>query len=432
MTELDPRDEPAGPAAPPRRTPVPTSATELPDQRPDSPQIHDDEWIHDDHPYQETSDHHDHDDEAEPWIDDDSEHWDDDDDRPGRSRIVVALVSIAVGVALVVGLVWIWYGRQVNPPGPPGAVVNIEVPTGVSVRGIGAILEDKGIISNASVFNFYAGRRGAGPFQAGTYELRANSDFDSVLDALAAGPARPAQAQPVARLSIPEGYTVSRILDRLVESVPGTDRAGLEEALRSGAITSSLRPADQPSFEGLLFPATYEVGPQADAVSLLGDMATEMEVRLDRLGIASARESINSRWGLDLSDYDLLKVASMIQAEAGNPDEAPKIATVIYNRLSRGIPLGIDAVDRYGAELAGTEVDFTDGELPFNTRRRQGLPPTPISAPGEFALEAALVPADGPWLYYVLEAPRSHVFVVTDEEFLAAKRRCRELGLGCG
>ena len=135
---------------------------------------------------------------------------------------------------------------------------------------------------------------------------------------------------------------------------------------------------------------------------------------------------------LELTDYDLVKVASMVQAEAGTVDEAPQIATVIYNRLAQGMPLGIDAVDRYGAALAGTDVDYDDGALPYNTRRRRGLPPTPIAAPGEFALEAALRPAEGAWLYYVLQEERSHVFVVTNAEFLEAKRICRERNLGCG
>jgi len=302
----------------------------------------------------------------------------------------------------------------------------------VSVRGIGAILEDRGVISNASVFNFYAGRRGAGPFQAGVYELRQNSDFDLVLDTLAAGPSEPVLAEPADTVSIPEGLTVGRILDRLVEGVADTDRTELQAALDAGEIESSLRPADQPSYEGLLFPATYEVGEGVTGLTLLQDMAIEMEDRLERLDVDAARARLAEQWGLELTDYDFLKVASMVQAEAGNVEEAPQIATVIYNRLAQGMPLGIDAVDRYGAELAGTEVDFTDGDLPYNTRRRPGLPPTPIAAPGEFALEAALVPADGDWLYYVLQEERSHVFVVTNAEFLEAKRICRERDLGCG
>lgn len=417
-----------GPAAPPRR----------PDA--DEPAAHHDgtRWDHghDGHDGDADWDHAD-------WDDDDLDHDDldqddlDHDDHgwgsgPGRRRLALGALAVLVVLAVVTGITWVWYGRQVNPPGGPGDRVSVEVPTGVSVRGIGAILEDRGVITNASAFNFYAGRRGAGPFQAGVYELRLNSGFDLVLDALAAGPAEPVLAEPADTVSIPEGFTVRRILDRLVEGVPGTERAQLQAALDGGEITSALRPADQPSYEGLLFPATYELGEGVTGSSLLQEMATEMEVRLERLDVAAARTLLAERWGLDLTDYDLLKVASMVQAEAGNAEEAPRIATVIYNRLAQGMPLGIDAVDRYGADLAGTDVDFTNGDLPFNTRRRPGLPPTPIAAPGEFALEAALVPAEGEWLYYVLQEERSHVFVVTNAEFLEAKRICQERGLGCG
>ena len=415
----DPLD-PAGPAAPPRR---PLSGAGGADHE------HDDHDEHDEH-----DDHDDHDDH-DIW---DDEAWDDDHDDDhgwhpaGRRRLFVALGAVALVLCLLAGVTWVWYGRQVNPPGGPGERVAVEVPTGVSVRGIGAILEDRGVISNASVFNFYAGRRGAGPFQAGVYELRQNSDFDLVLDTLAAGPSEPMLAEPADTVSIPEGLTVGRILDRLVEGVADTDRTELQAALDAGEIESSLRPADQPSYEGLLFPATYEVGEGVTGLTLLQDMAIKMEDRLERLDVDAARARLAEQWGLELTDYDFLKVASMVQAEAGNVEEAPQIATVIYNRLAQGMPLGIDAVDRYGAELAGTEVDFTDGDLPYNTRRRPGLPPTPIAAPGEFALEAALVPADGDWLYYVLQEERSHVFVVTNAEFLEAKRICRERDLGCG
>lgn len=419
-TEVAPT-EPTGPAAPPRRPSVHAAGPDLHD--------HDD---HDGHDHWD-GDHDDHDD----W-DDDHDDWDHEDDhgwrdRGGRRRRLLLIVgAVAVAVCVLLGATWVWYQRQIDPPGGPGERVTVEVPPGVSVRGIGAILEDQGVIANASVFNFYAGRQGAGPFQAGVYELRRNSDVDLVLETLEAGPVEPVLAEAADTVSIPEGLTVARILDRLVEEVAGTDRAELDDALATGEIQTSFRPADQPSYEGLLFPATYEVVDGATGRTLLQDMATEMEVRLDRLDVAGARTRIAEQWGLDLTDYDLLKVASMVQAEAGNVDEAPQIATVIYNRLAQGMPLGIDAVDRYGAALAGTDVDYDDGDLPYNTRRRRGLPPTPIAAPGEFALEAALRPAEGDWLYYVLAEERSHVFVVTNAEFLEAKRTCRERNLGCG
>ena len=379
------------------------------------------------------------------WDDDDL--WDDghgDDgyvdehdyvDLPGSGSVpkwaAVGGVALLL-VLLVFGGGWVWYNRQIDPPGGPGEPVSVEVPAGASVSGIGSLLEDHGVISNATIFNWWAGRRDAGPFQAGTYEMRENSDFALALRTLEAGPTEPLLAAPAEKLTIPEGYTVSRILARIAEAIPGATAEDLQADLDGGAVISALRPPDQPSFEGLLFPATYELVEGRTGTDLLGMMAAEMEVRFNSHGVDAARSRIQAEWGLELTDYELLIVASMVQAEAGNVDEAPKIATVIYNRLARGTPLGIDAVDRFGAELAGTEVQFNDASLPYNTRRRAGLPPTPIAAPGDFAIGAALQPESGPWMYYVLESERAHVFVVTDSEFQAAKRNCIERDLGCG
>jgi UPF0755 protein len=371
--------------------------------------------------------------DLDPDHDDD---WDDDDyvDLPGEGSVpkwvAVGTVLVLV-VALVVGGAWVWYRRQVDPPGSPGKIVRIEVPSGASTSGIGSILEDEGVISNATVFGFYTGRKNIGGFKAGVYELRENSDFDLVLRTMAKGPVEPLQPK-VTKLSVPEGLTVDQIVDRIAEQVPRAKAETLRDALAAGDISSSLRPDGQSSYEGLLFPATYDLDPDTTGPAILDKLAVEMEDRVDNLDAEAAKARIAERWQIELSTYDLLKVASMVQAEAGNPEEAAKIATVIYNRLSKRMPLGIDAVDRYGAKLAGVEVDFTDGSAPYNTRRKAGLPPTPIAAPGDFALQAAFEPADGPWLYYVLEETRKHVFVTTDAEFLEAKRICKERNLGCG
>lgn len=161
-----------------------------------------------------------------------------------------------------------------------------------------------------------------------------------------------------------------------------------------------------------------------------------MAKRVDRLDVEAAQERIRDRFGLDLSPYELVIVASLIQAEAGNADEAPQIATVIYNRLaenSTAWTLGIDAADEYGAHRSGIEIAaYRQSTEPYNTRRVAGLPPTPIGAPGDYALDAAFDPAEGDWMYYVLTDTRSHTFVVTDAEFQAAKQECIRKGLGCG
>jgi len=129
-----------------------------------------------------------------------------------------------------------------------------------------------------------------------------------------------------------------------------------------------------------------------------------------------------------------LKVASMIQYEAAGEQDAAKIGTVTYNRLRAEMPLQYDSTSIYEAGLAGRASDSVDyrADTAYNTRTRKGLPPTPIAAPGTYALEGALRPAEGPWLYFVLTNTKEVTFAVTYDEFLQAKAECKQRGLGCG
>ena len=203
----------------------------------------------------------------------------------------------------------------------------------------------------------------------------------------------------------------------------------LQQLMDSGQIRWSGQPADQPSNEGILFPETYRIEADADEEAVLRKLVGQLEAVMTELDVASAQERFN------LTPYEVLVVASLIEEETKVDSERAQVARVIYNRLSQGIPLGIDATSRYEAELAGRDredIDF-ESDSPYNTRRNAGLPPTPIAAPGRASIEAALNPADGPWIYYVLEdAEGNHFFTDSDSEFLAAKARCRDAGLGCG
>jgi UPF0755 protein len=162
---------------------------------------------------------------------------------------------------------------------------------------------------------------------------------------------------------------------------------------------------------------------------VLSLLVGQLDATMTELGVDSAQERFN------LTPYEVLVVASLIEEETKVPEERPQVARVIYNRLIEGIPLGIDATSRYEAELEGRDrgdIDF-ESDSPYNTRRQQGLPPTPIASPGRASIEAALNPADGPWIYYVLEdADGHHLFTDSSSEFINAKKKCAELGLGCG
>jgi UPF0755 protein len=354
-------------------------------------------------------------------------------DLPAESRVprwlAVLLVLGVVLVAVVGGGKW-WYDNQVDPPGEPGETVTVVVPEGATARRVANLMADEGVISNAMIFNFWVNGRGLQPIQAGSYEFRQNVSFGEAVEVLNAGPGRPI-TRPVSKLTIPEGLTIRQTIAKIAEDLPRFSVEELQGLLDRGEVPSGLKPEGSTSYEGLLFPATYDIDDDATALEVLTQLAMEMDTRVAALGIDDAATTLSNSTGEALDSYDLLVVASLVQEEAGSAEEAPKIARVIYNRLASGWALGIDATSQYLAELEGTSLDFTSSS-PYNTRRQVGLPPTPIASPGEYALEAALRPAEGPWMYYVLTDPGVHTFTVTDAEFQAAKRECIAKDLGCG
>lgn len=253
---------------------------------------------------------------------------------------------------------------------------------------------------------------------------------------------------------VPEGFRLAEILYRAGQRVPRFNRAALQAAIASGQVSSTLLPSGgvAPSalppngspLEGLLFPATYAVPFDQTAVAFLNQMTAQMEQVTAQLGITQAAQR------LGLTPYQVITVASMVQTEAGNPTEQPQIARVIYNRLSRGMPLQVDATLQYLHCARITTGDCTpltpiglqalkSDPSGYNTYGHTGLPPTPIGAPGADALRAAIAPASGSWLFYVRATqPNSlgqpqHLFFDsnTSAEYRAAVDACHRAGLGC-
>jgi UPF0755 protein len=245
-------------------------------------------------------------------------------------------------------------------------------------------------------------------------------------------------APPLARLRIifPEGFTRRDMAER-VEAVRqiAIDRRGVTPGLtRSGYLRASggAKPPAEfrkdwagRSIEGFLFPATYEFTQFTSSARLVRD-------QLAYFGRQWSKAELRYAKSKNLTPYDVLIIASMVEKEAAAPEERRLVAAVIYNRLRLGMPLGIDATLRYGRNVPGTEPlkqSDIESKDPYNTRRRLGLPPTPISNPGLASIRAGARPARVDYLFFVRKPDGvHHFFTASESEFL--RKKC-EFGFGC-
>ena len=341
------------------------------------------------------------------------------------------MLRALVAAAVLLGIGWFiynqartWFAEQLDPPGEPGADVVVNVPTGASVGELSSLLEFNEVIPNSTFFRFYAQFQEFSDFQAGEYTLQANMSADEVIAALDQGP----KQIEFGEFLIPEGLWINEILDRLADQIPGVTQPELQAVLDSGQLEPRYRTTENQSWEGLLFPAKYFVEADATAAEVLAKMNDEFAAVTGELGYGAAEQ----RHGL--SAYEVIIIASLIEAEAKTDEDRPRISRVIHNRLAEGIPLGIDATIIYGKGIRGEPIFQSDLDTPgpYNTRHPEstGLPPTPIAAPGRASLDAAMNPIPGEWLFYVLIDPDgSHAFANTLEEHNENVAVARELGL---
>ncbi|HEV7721577.1 MAG TPA: endolytic transglycosylase MltG [Iamia sp.] len=357
-------------------------------------------------------------------------------DRGGLPKVVVILGLIVVmfGALAVGGRSW--YQRQLDPPGPPGEEVTVDIPNGARLTDLGSLLDDPKVVSNGTIFRFWIRNKDI-ELQAGRYVFRRSSSFEEVEETLRKGPIEPATQS----ITIPEGLRLDQIIDEIVDAVPRFTEEAVVAAINDPANRSPLLPADRllpegvPQQEGTLFPSTYEVSPGDTETTLIRRMVEEMTKTAEDTGLFGGLQGDNLP---PLDAYQVLIVASLIERETGSNQESAKIARVIYNRMQVGgdygiFTLGIDAVNQYLADVTGTELDLETPSA-YNSRTTPGLPPTPIASPGRASIEAALNPAPNnavgaPLLYYVLETPGVHFFTGSGEEFLAARQRCQDAGL---
>jgi len=213
----------------------------------------------------------------------------------------------------------------------------------------------------------------------------------------------------------PEGFTRKQMADRVaaVAKIAARKRKVRPKLSRATYLAATAKPRVPPCFrnkvktiEGFLFPATYEFFKETTSAQLAQDQLDAFCENWKQVDLGYARSK-------HLTPYDVLIIASMVEKETLSPDERELVSAVIYNRLHAGMPLGIDATLRYGLDIPPTQSirqSQLQSDSPYNTRKRQGLPPTPIASPGLASLQAAAHPAKVKYLYFVRKPDKKHHF----------------------
>ena len=326
------------------------------------------------------------------------------------------LLIIVVGVLALAGLGAWAYSDLHKPASHTKSEQYIEIPKGSSPSAILRKLADEGVIKHEWPLKIYLKSTGAGStLKAGEYTFPSPISPLGVLAKLQQGQRR------LNRLTIIEGWTRWDIARAMVQ-VPELKLSSEAQALELMNDVSLIRDLDPSAtnLEGYLFPDTYEFSPETTGAELV-------ETMVKRFRSVWKPDWSDRARSLSFTPREIVTTASIIETEAKLSDERPLVASVIYNRLRQQIPLAVDSSVIYGSKLEGKwrndgKVYRSDIERrsPYNTRIYAGLPPGPVSSPGESSLKAALNPATSDYLYYVRNPDRddgAHNFYSNGAEF---------------
>ncbi|MDN3310490.1 endolytic transglycosylase MltG [Microbacterium oryzae] len=340
--------------------------------------------------------------------------------------LIAAVIVLALLAGAGAGALWAWntYGERIAEAmgwdgphdyeeGEATGEATVTIAEGDTGQVISKTLHDAGVTLEEDSFYRHLIEIGDdGALQPGVYQLQQKMTSAAALAAL---------QDPASRLEntvlITEGSFAADALANIAEAtdIPLEDlQAAADDYTRFGV------PAEAPSIEGFLFPATYTFDPDATADDVIQQLVDEMFERLDAQGVAPENR------------FEILTMAALVQRESGGEADMPKIARVFANRVDEGMLLQSDATVAYGADSTHTvwttDEQRADASNPYNTYVHEGMPAGPIGLPGEAAIAAAISPADGDWLYFVpvnLETGET-VFSSTLQEHEAAVARLQE------
>ncbi|MHB1010869.1 MAG: endolytic transglycosylase MltG [Propionibacteriaceae bacterium] len=336
-------------------------------------------------------------------------------DRAEVGRRVRSGIAVLIALAVLVGGGWFaakngyamymdW--RQANDYIGTGAVdVQVTIPAGASVTDMGLILVKAEVVKTSRAFQSAAAKEPKSTsIQPGTYKMKTHLPAASAVARLV----DPATYKVVKRVLIREGLRITAMVPVLAKGTGLTEdqiNAALKDPSKLG-----LPDYANNNPEGFLFPDSYEVADKPDALTALKAMTAEFA------RVAASEDLVNRAAALGYTPLQVLTVASIIEAEVNRPADRPMVARAIYNRLQgkteNGQPmkLQLDSTVVYANGGSGT-LTTTDAQRqvasPYNTYKVDGLPPGPINSPGKSAIEAALNPADGTWIYWVVVNPQT-------------------------
>ena len=334
-----------------------------------------------------------------------------------RSTVLPIIGSLAalgfVALMAVVGIRAITGGPS-DYEGAGSGSVSVVINPGDSIRQIGRTLAAAGVVSSADAFVSAAqGDARSSSIAPGAYRLHSQMSSSSAI-ALLLDPA----SRDVKRLLIPEGWRADKTLATAAK-VTGIPIAELKKSFANAA-ELGLPAYAKGNAEGFLFPATYEFGPKITA----DDVIRTMIKRFNKEAAAINLESEAAARGL--TPLEVVTMASILEVETP-PAAYGKGARVLYNRLDQNMRLQLDSTVNYA--LGTADLQLTAEQLgtdsPYNTYKHKGLPPGPIDSPGDAALQGALNPTKGKWLYFLTTDPATQTteFANTYDEFLVLKRK---------
>lgn len=334
----------------------------------------------------------------------------------GVLLVVLAFAGVCAGGFLLIrSIVHPYEGARVDD----GQQVTVVIPEGSSGSEIVQLLLDGGVIHSTSDFRQAVQQQNADQsLRSGTYTFATGSDPSEVVRQLMSGP-----NSKEGQLQVPEGLTLKKTAALVEDSLGISSKDFIKQAKAENYVDDfpflSLAAESNGTLEGYLYPKTYDfAGRELTADTVIRLMLAQYQSEVDALDFDSAEDALQSRYNLNISDYDILKIASIIEKEAISEDDRPKVSSVFYNRLSVDKALESDATMGYVTGGAVSASDLQE-DSPYNTYLYKGLPPTPICSPSLWAIEAAMNPADTDYYYFfIIEEPdySNHTFSETYEE----------------